>query len=397
MSAIIPELSQGDRIGPYALLRPIGRGQASEVWLAERDSPLAKTRLALKLMRENTDLQAICQETRLWTEIPSHPNVLPLFEANVYGAKFVLVTEYVADGSLEDWIGRHGGKAPTVAAAAQVALGVLAGLGHLHAEGIIHRDIKPANVLMHGDTPRLADFGLARKPTLDGSTCRIAGTPFYMAPEAFDGMRTRQTDIWSVGVLFHQLLSGRLPFDGQELSTLISAIRTLSPAPLPPGVPGSVQHVLFRSLEKDFSGRYATALEMSSDLRKCLGKVGVDPPDKGQDRQLSPDHGVPAAYLVLEVEGNGRKGGPRLFDPAHDRRIIIGRGPECDLCLAETSCSRKHAMILFDREQGWILQDLNSRNGLGLNGEPVRNDKRILKAGDQIGIGSALILVRDLR
>jgi serine/threonine protein kinase len=100
------------------------------------------------------DLTAIRQEASLWARVGSHPNILPIFEASVYDGQVVIVSEYVADGSLAEWLKRHGGKAPTADEAARIALGVLAGLEHLHGLGVVHRDIKPANVLLQNGVPR---------------------------------------------------------------------------------------------------------------------------------------------------------------------------------------------------------------------------------------------------
>ena len=80
-----------------------------------------------------------------------------------------------------------------------------------HSRNIVHRDIKPANILLQGQTPRLADFGLSRFLEEAGHSARVAGSPAYMAPETFDGERTTQTDLWAVGVVFYQLLGGTLP------------------------------------------------------------------------------------------------------------------------------------------------------------------------------------------
>src|SRR4029079_1070965 len=106
----------------------------------------------------------------------------------------------------------HGGAAPSIDKAVRMTSGILAGLEHLHTKRIVHRDLKPANILLQGETPRLADFGIARVLKSTAHTGSIAGTPCYMAPEAFDGDRSEQSDMWSTGVILYRLLSGRLPF-----------------------------------------------------------------------------------------------------------------------------------------------------------------------------------------
>lgn len=257
----------GSQIGPYCLLEFLGRGAFGEVWLAERESTIARSRLAVKLpLNSGVDLEAIRQEAEVWVRVASHPNVLPLFEANVYDGQVVIVSEYAPDGSLKEWLVKHSGKAPSVDVAVSMVTGLLQGLQHLHARGVIHRDLKPANILMQGECPRIADFGLARfVDTL--ATAGSTGTPAYMAPEAFDGVRSIQTDLWAVGVIFYELLAGVRPFPQSELMSLLRAVSSSQPSALPSGTPPEVEWVIQRCLEKNPSGRYASVEALLSDLR----------------------------------------------------------------------------------------------------------------------------------
>jgi serine/threonine protein kinase len=260
----------GDRVGPYILTRKLGRGGFGVVWLAERRTPIVKMQVALKLpLHEDIDFEVVKQEARLWVEASGHPNVLPIIEADVYDDQIVIVSEYAPGGSLDEWLKQHGGKAPSVDAAVDIVSGILAGLEHLHARLIIHRDLKPANILLQGGTPRLADFGLAGvlKSSTSGSLTR--GTPAYMAPEAFDGKCTEQTDVWSAGVILYQLLSGRLPFPQKEIGSLMGAITRYDPEPLPRSIPMSVQEVLARALERIPDRRSKSAAHMRKALRQA--------------------------------------------------------------------------------------------------------------------------------
>ena len=265
------------RVGPYVLNVLLGSGSFGEVWLATREGELAHTQLAVKLPHAaRVDLAAIRHEAGLWAQIGSHPNIVPIFEASVYEGQVVIVSEYVAEGSLAEWLKRHGGKVPTPDEVARITLGVLAGLEHLHGLGIVHRDIKPANVLLQNGVPRLADFGLSRTLHAENlGSGRPAGTPAYMAPEAFDGVRSFQTDVWSVGVLFYLLLTGSLPFPGREWSALLKSILTRDLAPLPPDMAVVYGDILRDSLAKDPVRRYRSAAQMAARLRCVEGTAGV--------------------------------------------------------------------------------------------------------------------------
>jgi len=109
------------------------------------------------------------------------------------------------------WLRQHNGQAPSIETASELIDGVLAGLAHLHGRHIIHRDLKPDNILLQHETPRLADFGIARLLKTGSYSSNVSGTFAYMAPEAFNGKRNEQTDVWSAGVIFYQMLRGACP------------------------------------------------------------------------------------------------------------------------------------------------------------------------------------------
>jgi serine/threonine protein kinase len=257
-----------DKIGPYTLVRRLGRGAFGVVWLAEKRTVLATTKVALKFPNdEDVDLDAVKQEAALWIQASGHPNVLTFIDADVYDGQVVIVSEYAPDGSLLKWLEAHGGRAPTVEAAVEMMLGILAGLEHLHKRNIIHRDIKPDNILLQNETPRLADFGIARILKTTSRSTIATGTPAYMAPEAFDGKRNEETDIWSVGAVFYQLLTGHLPFPQTDIPSLLMAIVTKEPEPLPESIPESLSRLVGRALRKSPEERLQSASEMRGALR----------------------------------------------------------------------------------------------------------------------------------
>lgn len=290
----------GDKIGPYTLVRRLGRGTFGVVWLAEKRTMLAATKVALKLPNDDDiDLEAIKREAEVWVEASGHPNVLPIIDADIYDEQVVIVSEYAPDGSLADWLKQHGGKTPTIEAAVEMTLSILDGLAHLHARRIIHRDLKPANILLQGKTPRLVDFGLARVLKTTGQSSNVSGTYAYMPPEAFDGKRSEQTDVWSVGVILHQMLTGRLPYPQMDDAALIGAILTREPELPPADLPQALRQVLSRSLQRNLAERYQSVVEMREALRAAV-HPSVPVPTAPQD---TPESELPTQKsLTLPVE-----------------------------------------------------------------------------------------------
>jgi eukaryotic-like serine/threonine-protein kinase len=187
-------------------------------------------------------------------------------------SEVVIVSEFAPDGSLEDLLNKTGGLL-SVKKAVEMTIGILSGLEFLHSRNIIHRDLKPANVLLQGETPRLADFGISRVMKTNSASQNAAGTPFYMSPEAFDRKRSAQTDIWAIGVMLYQMLSGRLPFSSGSISELMAAIVMREPDPLPPQIPNMLQEIIAKALEKSPEKRYRTASQIKQDLNNFLHKT----------------------------------------------------------------------------------------------------------------------------
>lgn len=268
----------GQSFGKYTLVRQLGKGAYGEVWLAMRQSKFVTTKVAIKLpLSDRIDFEAIRQEAILWEQASGHPNVVPIIEADEYDGQVVIVSEYASDGSLEDYISRH--ERVPVRRAIEIAIGIADGLIFLHSRRMIHRDIKPANILLQDRTPRLTDFGMSHIVLGDGAASKVGGTPYYMAPEALSRKRSRQTDIWSFGVVLYEMLTGRMPFGGEDIDEIYAAILSSPPLPFPDDVPRPVQRLVLKALAKSPEKRYQTVAAMRDDLLSCLPEAGESSPE----------------------------------------------------------------------------------------------------------------------
>ncbi len=254
------------QVGLYTLIRKLGEGGFGEVWLAENSR---YEKVAVKLPHKgHIDLQAVKDEIFNWILSGKHKNILPIIECETFGNQIAIVSEYAPDGSLQNLVNRKGSL--PVLDAVEITIGILDGLTHLHNRKIIHRDLKPDNVLFQGKTPRLTDFGISSAMAISSQSQTVSGTLSYMAPEAFDGKRNAQTDIWAVGVILYQLLTGNLPFPQKGMIELVGALARQEPAPLPTLIPPNLQTIVKTALEKDSAKRYKNPDEMAKALREFL-------------------------------------------------------------------------------------------------------------------------------
>ncbi len=266
----------GEVIGSYTLVRKLGEGYFGVVWLAEDNSDTSHGEVALKTLKQ-PDANAILQEVFNWAKADGHPNILPILEAGVYptshGDVPIIVSSYIGQGSLRSWIEKN--QLVSVETVIELSCGILDGLEHLHRRNIIHRDLKPENVLIYQNVPLLTDFGIARvqRSEADIQSFSVAGTIPYMAPEAFQGVRSPQTDVWAAAVICYELLAGRRPF--------AAAMRQITGAaqapPLPNSVPRDLRKILDFALRKDQALRcYKSAAELRAALLDALHKIRTD-------------------------------------------------------------------------------------------------------------------------
>lgn len=279
----------------YQILDTIGKGGMAIVYRAI-DTRTGHS-VAIKVLRPefNQDeefLSRFQREAEAASKV-SHHNIVNLLDVGMDGDSRYLVMEYVQGKTLKEVI-RQKGKLPYTTAA-QIAIRILSALQHTHRNGIIHRDIKPQNILVQSEGHiKVADFGIARMANSSTLTKgdSVMGSVHYFSPEQAAGENVAETsDIYSVGVVLYEMLTGQVPFDGD--SPVAVAMQHLHNTPRPiselsPDVPPAVNHVVMVAMEKEPRYRYQSALEMATDLKKALeGKADLSDP-KSDSQPITP-------------------------------------------------------------------------------------------------------------
>jgi len=262
--------------GRYRVLGKLGGGGMANVYLAE-DTTLGR-RVAIKMLHRRfvedpKFVERFRREAKAAAGL-THPNIVGVYDWGQAGAQNYIAMEYVEGETLKDLIRREGRLSGT--RAVEIARELLSAVGAAHAKGVVHRDIKSQNILIdHEGRAKVTDFGIAQAGdpgmTEAGS---ILGTAQYLAPEQARGEAVdERSDLYSVGVVLYEMLTGRVPFRGDSAVTVaLKHVNELPPEPaeLVPGLPYSLNQIVLKALAKDPNRRYGSAAEFAADLRAAM-------------------------------------------------------------------------------------------------------------------------------
>lgn len=268
----------GKRIGGrYEVLRYIGGGGMSRVYLAHDvilDRDVAVKVLNYDFSNEEELKRRFMREALSATSL-THPHIVDIFDVGEDGDTHYLVMEYIEGQTLKEFIVSNGPLAPEQAIPIMQQL--ISAISNAHYNGIVHRDIKPQNILMDLEgNVKITDFGIAMalSATAHTKTNSVLGTVHYLSPEqARGGMATKKSDIYSLGIVFYELLTGKLPFSGESaVSIALKHLQEETPSvrELFPSIPQSVENVILKSTAKDSAARYESADDMQDDLVTVL-------------------------------------------------------------------------------------------------------------------------------
>ncbi|MEN0068349.1 MAG: serine/threonine-protein kinase [Myxococcota bacterium] len=270
------------QIGRYVIVREIGRGGAGVVY--EAIDPDLQRHVAVKVLlagdfAQARDQQRFLNEARAVAQL-DHPHIVKILELDRHEGRAWYAMDLVEGPNLLQHL-RTKGRLPW-RTAVRLAASLAQALHHAHGQGLVHRDVKPNNVLLEADLePRLTDFGLALFTGESAHsrltrTGQVLGTPSYMSPEQANGELHRigpSTDVYGVGVVLYEALTGEVPFRGDRPLSIIAAVvegRVTPPRQLVSGIPRQVQHTVLKAMQVDPMDRYPDAQQLAEDLERCL-------------------------------------------------------------------------------------------------------------------------------
>ena len=328
-------------LGRYEIVAELGKGAMGVVYKA--DDPMLNRTVAIKTINmAEAEQDGVAEyEARFLHEAKAagglnHPNIIIVYDIGKSGSLVYMAMEYVEGKELRHMLTQ--GQTLPITKAADIAAQVADGLAYAHEHHVIHRDIKPANILITPDgRAKIADFGIARMRSTETRTQTgvIMGSPKYLSPEQVVGKRAdHRSDIFSLGVILYQCLTGATPFNGEGLSALMYQIEKHDPAPpssINPKIPIMLDYILAKVLAKSPESRYQSATDLAKDLRDLVKHMESSPAagaDLGASRPIAKPAGAPADEPVAADPGP-TKGISRAFD-SHEATMRLMRQLSAD-------------------------------------------------------------------
>ncbi|HEV7801724.1 MAG TPA: serine/threonine-protein kinase [Burkholderiales bacterium] len=297
------------KLGRYQIVSELGKGAMGTVYKAI--DPLLDRTVALKTISiAANDPDLADYEARFYLEAKAvgglnHPNIVTVYDVGNSGTMPYLAMEYI-DGSELATLTAQGIALP-VPQVLDIAVQVAEGLAYAHAHGVIHRDIKPANIMLATEgSVKIADFGIARMRSAEAKSepSSAIGSPRYMSPEQVLGRRAdHRSDIFSLGVMLYEMLTGAPPFAGADLNAILFQIVNLvppAPSTVNPGLPAMLDFIVAKALAKSPDERYGSSKELADDLQTCrsnlspeLRLVGIATPQQRARPKIDPYAATP--------------------------------------------------------------------------------------------------------
>ncbi len=273
------------KLGRYVIQSELGRGAMGVVYKAN-DTVLERT-VAVKTVNMALEREgALKYEARFYQEARAagslnHPNIVTVYDVGKEGDIAYMAMELIEGVEVRSMIAE--GRAVPVAQAVSIAAQVAEGLAYAHQHGVVHRDVKPANIMVVKDgLVKITDFGIARMRAASDELTQtgvMLGSPKYMSPEQVIGKRADQrSDLFSLGVILYELLTGAAPFNGENVTALMYQIVNFAP-PAPsvvnPAVPELLDYIVAKMLAKPLEERYQSAADLAQDLRACERQIST--------------------------------------------------------------------------------------------------------------------------
>ena len=307
--------------GRYEILKSVGFGGMAEVYLAKDvllDRKIAVKVLRKKFLDSKTQLEQFKREARSAARL-IHPSIVTIYDVCDEGDISYILMEYVEGVSLKAFEEQNGRMDPALAVALTAQLA--SALDHAHKHNIIHCDIKPQNiVLTESMVPKIVDFGISRIVSNEtmAFTASVVGSVHYFSPEQAQGLAvTAQSDIYSLGIVFYEMLTGKVPFDGNNaVSVARKQVEDQAP-PLKaywPDAPDALQAIIDKALAKNLRDRYATAEDMKNDLMKVKNLIY---PSKNNETFL--DQTIPLQAIAVNSAVKAAVPQPRKTTPPPER------------------------------------------------------------------------------